>query len=45
MKIARTGEVDENLHHAVKTVNLVADDIHVPTRIGIYLLKFVLQQL
>src|SRR5213595_952565 len=42
---SRAREVHQNLHHAIQAVNLVANNIHVPKRIGVSLLKLVLQQL
>src|SRR5260370_41709788 len=45
VQIARTGEVHQHLHHAVKTMNLAADNVHVAPRVGVNLSQLVLQKL
>ena len=37
------GEVDQNLHYAVQTMNFASDNVHVTARIGIDLLQLALQ--
>src|SRR2546426_6202556 len=45
MKVARPGEVHQDLHYPVETVNFAVDDVHVAVRIRINLLELVSQQL
>ena len=44
-ELTRPGEVDQNLHDSIQTMNLASDDVHVPARVRIDLLQFTLQQL
>src|SRR6185312_9556445 len=44
-QFARAGEVHENLHHAVETMDFAVDDVHVAAGVRIDLLQFVPQQL
>src|SRR5581483_1538293 len=45
MQVARPGEVHQDLHHAIKAMNFIVNDIHVPAGVGIDLLQLGLQQL
>src|SRR5260370_8588734 len=45
MQLPRAHEVDERLHHAVKTMYFTANDVHVAARVRVLLREFVLQKL
>src|ERR1700730_2816169 len=45
VKVARPGEIDQGLYHAIQTADFRVDDIHVTPRIGLLLRQFVPQQL
>src|SRR5882762_491475 len=44
LKIARAGEVDQDLHDPIEPVNFASDDVHVPASTGVDLLQLVLQK-
>src|SRR5258708_37095183 len=45
MQLPRAHEVDERLHHAVKTMYFTANDVHVAARVRVLLRQLVLQKL
>src|SRR5581483_5614978 len=45
MQIARTGEVDQNLYHPIQPMELVPNDVHVPSRVWVCLLQLALEKL
>src|ERR1035438_7044561 len=45
MKIARTREVDQSLHHTIETTNLAVDDVHMPLGVGFLVRQLVSQKL
>src|SRR6202795_5345015 len=45
VKVARPGEIDQGLYHAIQTADFRIDDVHVTPRIRLLLRQFVPQQL
>ena len=45
VKIARAGEIDQRLHHAIEAADFAVDDVHVAAGIGLLLGQFVAQEL
>src|SRR5581483_143089 len=45
MKVARTREVHQDLHHAVQAVDLAVNDVHMPAGVWVRLLQLVPEQL